>query len=133
VIVVDASAVLEVLLNPKRATEIAQYLFAQGESIHVPHLIDLEVLQTLRRYARSAEVGMLRAEQALQIFADMRLNRYSHAVLAPRIWELRHNWTAYDAAYIALAEALDAPLNPRSRAGFKPGTPGPRARVLVQH
>jgi predicted nucleic acid-binding protein len=72
---------------------------------------------------------MLRAEQALQIFADMRLNRYSHAVLAPRIWQLRHNWTAYDAAYIALAEALDAPLITRDRA--LASSQGDRAHVLV--
>ena len=126
-IVADASAVLEVLLNPPAAAEIARLLFADGESIHVPHLIDLEVLQVLRRYARN--MSGVRAEKALQIYAGMALNRYSHTILAARIWELRHNWTAYDAAYIALAEALDAPLITRDRA-LAAGS-GHRARVLV--
>jgi predicted nucleic acid-binding protein len=124
----DAPAVLEVLLTTPAATEIAHFLFAAGESIHVPHLIDLEVLQVLRRYARS-EMSSVRAEKALQLYADMRLNRYSHTLLAPRIWELRHNWTAYDAAYIALAEALDVPLITRDRALASKS--GHRANVLV--
>lgn len=127
-IVADASAVLGVLLNPPAAAEIARLLFADGESIHVPHLIDLEVLQVLRRYARS-DMSSARAEKALQIYGGMALNRYSHTILAARIWELRHNWTAYDAAYIALAEALDAPLITRDRA-LASGSRH-RARVLV--
>jgi predicted nucleic acid-binding protein len=110
VIVADASAVLEVLLNTPAASEVGLYLFADGETIHAPYLIDLEILQALRRYARTSEMGRLRAEQALRIYADMLLNRYPHEALLHRIWELRHNFTAYDAAYIALAEALDAPL-----------------------
>jgi predicted nucleic acid-binding protein len=127
-IVADASAVLEVLLNSPAAAEIARHLFADGESIHVPHLIDIEVLQVLRRQARS-DMSSVRAEKALLVYAGMDLNRYSHAILAPRIWELRHNWTAYDAAYIALAEALDAPLITRDRALVS--SSGHRARVLV--
>jgi predicted nucleic acid-binding protein len=127
-IVVDASAILEVLLDPPSATEIAQRLFAMRETIHVPHLIDLEVLQALRRYARS-EMTSSRAEKALQIYGDMPMKRYSHKVLMPRIWELRHNFTTYDASYIALAEALDAPLITCDRAFAS--TSGHRAQVLV--
>ena len=127
-IVADASAILEVMLNPSAAVEISSYLFADGESIHVPHLIDLEVLQVLRRYARSDMSGV-RAEKALQIYEGIVLNRYSHTILARRIWELRHNWTAYDSAYIALAEALDAPLITRDRA--LASRSGHRAQVLV--
>jgi predicted nucleic acid-binding protein len=127
-IVADASAVLEVLLNPPAAAEIARLLFADGESIHVPHVIDIEVLQVLRRYART-DLSGVRVEKALEIYAGIALNRHSHAILAPRIWELRHNWTAYDAAYIALAEALDAPLITRDRA-LASGS-GHLARVLV--
>jgi predicted nucleic acid-binding protein len=95
VIVADASAVIEVLLNTPTASEIEHYLFARGETVHVPHLIDIEVLHVLRRHARTAATGSIRAEQALQVFAGMPLNRYPHTVLAPRIWELRHNFTAF--------------------------------------
>lgn len=127
-IVADASAVVEVLLNTPSGLEIRRYLAAE-ETIHVPHLLDLEVLQVLRRYARTSTASSPRVEEALQDYASMQLNRYSHRALAPRIWELRHNWTAYDAAYIALAEALDAPLITRDRA-LASGS-GHRARVLV--
>jgi predicted nucleic acid-binding protein len=110
VIVADASVVVEVLLNTRKGIEIGSRFLRGEETVHVPHLLDLEVLQTMRRYTRSATVGTLRAEQALRYYVEMQLVRYPHVVLAPRIWALRHNWTAYDAAYIALAEALDAPL-----------------------
>jgi predicted nucleic acid-binding protein len=128
-IVADASAVVEVLLNTPAGDEVTRHLFAEGESIHVPHLLDLEILHVLRRYARTAAFGSLRAEQALQDYADLPLNRYAHLVLLPRIWELRHNWTAYDAAYIALAEELSAPLLTRDRA-FASGS-GHRAKILL--
>jgi predicted nucleic acid-binding protein len=129
VIVADASAVVEVLLNTPAASAVSRHLFAAGETIHVPHLIDVEVLHVLRRYARTAELGVLRAEQALLVYADMRLSRYPHGALLRRVWELRHNYTAYVAAYIALAEALDAPLVTRDRALASHS--GHRARVLV--
>ena len=120
-IVADASAVIEVLLNTRAGVEIARRLFATAETVHVPHVLDLEILQTLRRYLRSDSMDGVRAEQARQYYADMPLSRYSHAVLMPRIWALRHNWTSYDAAYIALAEALAAPLVTRDRAMASPG------------
>lgn len=109
-IVVDASALLEVLLNSTAAPLLAQRLFAPGETLHAPHLLDLEVAQVLRRYALQGEIGEERATQALADLADLPLNRYSHDFLLPRIWALRHNATAYDAAYLALAEVLDAVL-----------------------
>lgn len=126
-IVVDASAVLEVLLDSSSAPEIARRLFTMGETIHVPHVIDLEVLQALRRYARN-EMSGSRAERSLQIYGDIPMKRYSHKVLAPRIWELRHNFTAYDASYLALAEALDAPLLTCDHAF---ASPGHRAKILL--
>jgi predicted nucleic acid-binding protein len=129
VIVADASAVVEVLLNTPAGLEVGRRLFATDETVHVPHLLDLEVLQALRRYARTPSMGILRAEQALQYYANMPLSRYPHAVLAPRIWALRHNWTAYDAAYIALAESLDAPLITRD--GALASGSGHRATVLL--
>jgi predicted nucleic acid-binding protein len=109
-IVVDASAVLELLLNSFRGTHVAVRLFRKGESLHVPHLLDLEVAQVLRRYVLAKELTTDRAEQALEDFGDLPFNRYPHVDLLPRIWELRSTVTAYDAAYISLAEALDSTL-----------------------
>src|SRR6266849_8977081 len=109
-IVVDASAVLEVLLNTRDGAGIATRLFMAGETLHVPHLLDLEVAQVLRRYARSGELTAQRGMQALEDLVDLPLLRYPHELLLARIWELRDNVTAYDAAYLALAEALAAPL-----------------------
>jgi predicted nucleic acid-binding protein len=129
VIVADASAVIEVLLNTASGTAVSRHLFAPKQSIHVPHLMDVEVLQVLRRYARIHTLSSERADQALQDYASMPLNRYSHDVLLSRIWELRHNLTAYDAAYIALAEALEAPLVSCDRA--LASASGHWAKVLV--
>jgi predicted nucleic acid-binding protein len=127
VIVADASAVLEVLLNTSRAAAIASRLFAGGQTIHAPHLVDVEVLQVLRRYVSASTVANARAREMMQDYLDMDLKRYPHDVLLERMWELRHNFTAYDAAYIALAEALEAPLITCDRAL----TSGHRAEVVV--
>jgi predicted nucleic acid-binding protein len=129
VIVADASAVLEVLLNTPAAPEVGRRLFAEGETIHAPYLIDIEVLQVLRRHARNNEMGVARATQALQDYADIPVKHYPHKPLLPRIWELRHNYTAYDASYIALSEALDATLITRDRA--LASSSGHRAKVVV--
>jgi predicted nucleic acid-binding protein len=109
-IVLDASAVLEVLLGTARGARIGKRIFRPAQGLHAPHLIDLEVAQVLRRYVASGEVSAERAGHALEDLADVPLHRYPHDVLLPRIWELRHNATAYDAAYLVLAEALPAPL-----------------------
>ncbi len=115
-IVVDASAVLEILLQTPAASRVSRRIFASGETLHAPHLLDVEIAQVLRRYARSGVISSDRGAEALADLADLPLNRYPHFVLLPRIWQLRHNVTAYDAAYLALAEALDAPLLTRDRA-----------------
>ena len=127
-IVVDASAVLEVLLQTPAGLQISRRIFAPGETLYAPHLLDVEIAQVLRRYARSGVISADRGAVALTDLADLPLNRYPHYVLLPRIWQLRHNLTAYDAAYLALAEALDAPLLTRDRAL---ASVGGRVRVEV--
>jgi predicted nucleic acid-binding protein len=108
--VVDASTILELLLNTPAAGRIAERLFPPGESLHAPHLLDIEVAQVIRRYCRAGELASERGREALADLADLPITRYPHDFLLARIWELRHNLTAYDASYVALAEALDAPL-----------------------
>lgn len=109
-IVVDASAVLDLLLNRKVAEALRDRFFQRGQSLHAPHLIDVEVLHVLRRYNRSGEMGDDRAEEAVQNHLALPIERYSHELLAGRMWQLRGNLTAYDAAYVALAEVLQAKL-----------------------
>jgi predicted nucleic acid-binding protein len=109
-IVLDASALLEVLLATAAAERVARSIFARGQTLHAPHVIDLEVAQVLRRYRREGEISEVRAMEALRDLQDFPLTRYPHDLFLPRIWELKENLTAYDAAYIALAEVLPAPL-----------------------
>jgi predicted nucleic acid-binding protein len=126
-IVVDASALLEVLLRTPVARAVERRLFDGGESLHAPHLIDLEAAQVLRRYAASGQIPAERGRAALDDLAAFRLRRYPHDWLMNRVWQLRDNMTAYDAAYVALAEALDAPLVTRDRR--LAAAPGHRARI----
>jgi predicted nucleic acid-binding protein len=109
-IVVDASAVLETLLRTPNAQALERRLFDPSQTLHAPHLLDVEVAQVLRRYAGNGEIDGERGRAALADLADLPLHRYPHDFLLPRVWELRENLTAYDAVYVALAEALDAPL-----------------------
>ena len=109
-IVVDASALLEALLRMPAADAVDERLFAPRETLHAPHLIDVEVAQVIRRFAATGEIDGERGRAAIADLASLRLSRYPHGLLLPRIWDLRHNLSAYDAAYVALAEALDAPL-----------------------
>ena len=114
-IVVDASALLEILLRTPAAGAVEDRLFAPGETLHAPHLLDVEAAQVIRRYTASGEIDGERGRLALDDLADFPLRRYPHDFLLPRIWSLRKNLTGYDAAYVALAEALDAPLLTRDR------------------
>lgn len=111
----DASAILEVLLATSAAPLVYGRLSAAGETLHAPHLLDVEVLQVLRRYCANGEITLDRAEQAVADYLDFSITRYSHDAFVFRIWELRQNLTAYDGAYVALAEALSAPLITRDR------------------
>lgn len=115
-IVVDASVVIELLLGGGTSTRIADRAFAPGEALYAPHLLDLEVAQFFRRAFLAGHVSENRAVEALQDFLALRVRRYPHFVLLPRIWQLRHNLTAYDAAYVSLAEQLGAPLVTRDAA-----------------
>jgi predicted nucleic acid-binding protein len=115
VIVVDASALVEILLRTPAAPAIERRLFDTGLTLHAPQLLDIEVAHALRRYAVSSQINGERGRAALAVLADFPLNRYPHRLLLCRIWDLRNNLTAYDAAYVALAEALDAPLITRDR------------------
>ncbi len=109
-IVVDASAVIEVLFRTEVAPQIEKRIFASTQTLHAPHLLDLEVAQVLRRYATAGDIEADRGLEALADLADLPVTRYPHDLFLPRIWELRHNLTAYDAVYVALAETLSAPL-----------------------
>jgi predicted nucleic acid-binding protein len=109
VIVLDASAAIEFLLATPRGARVEARLLS-GSSFHAPHLIDVEVLQVLRRLVQLGEVSPRRALEALQDLADLNVTRYSHELFRDRIWALRASLTAYDAAYVALAEVLRAPL-----------------------
>ena len=114
-IVVDASAALEVVLRTPAAAAVEARLFDPAETLHAPHLIDVEIAQVLRRYALTGLAEPARWNAALAALADFPMSRYPHDILLSRVWELRDNLTAYDAVYVALAEALDAPLLTRDR------------------
>src|SRR6266700_1776647 len=114
-IVVDASALLEALLRTPTAKAVERRLFEPRQTLHAPHLLDIEVAQVIRRYAANGEIDSERGRAALADLADFPLQRYPHDFLLPRIWDLRNNLTAYDAVYVALAEALDVPLLTRDQ------------------
>jgi predicted nucleic acid-binding protein len=126
-IVVDASAVLETLLRAPSAETVEKRLFDPSQTLHAPHLLDVEVAQVLRRYAGNGEIDDERGRAALADLAAFPLRRYPHDFLLPRVWDLRKNLTAYDAVYVALAEALDAPLLTRDRRLAT--APGHQARI----
>jgi len=115
VIVVDASALLEVLLRTSTAQAVERRLFGARKTLYAPHLLDVEVAQVLRRYAVTGEINPERGRAALADLADFPLRRYPHDFLLPRVWALRNNLTAHDAVYVALAEALETPLLTRDR------------------
>lgn len=109
-IVIDASAILEVLLNTSTGSKVSALLSRPDETFHAPHLLDIEVTQVLRRYALAGVLDEDRSRQARDDFQSLPIERYPHGELLERIWQLRVALTAYDAAYVVLAEALDAPL-----------------------
>jgi predicted nucleic acid-binding protein len=109
-IVLDASAAVDWLLQTPAGQRIENRIYSRNETLHTPHLLDLEVIQVLRRLVRQGVVPVRRADEAVRDLLDLRMTRYPPLVLPPRIWQLRHNFSAYDAAYIVLAEKLGAAL-----------------------
>jgi predicted nucleic acid-binding protein len=128
-IVLDASAAIEVLLQTEAGAPISERLLSPDSSLHAPHLLDVEVAQVLRRLVRDGQLKAERASEALLDLRDLPVERYSHEILLPRIWSLRHNLTAYDATYVALTEILGATLLTRDARISR--APGHSARVEV--
>ena len=109
-IVLDASVVIELLLWTSKAQYFYPRVLDPQESRHAPELLDVEVAQVIRRYSLAGEIDDRRGQQLLTDLMDLPVERYGHTILLQRIWQLRTNLTVYDAVYVALAEALDAPL-----------------------
>jgi predicted nucleic acid-binding protein len=129
VIVLDASAAVEILLQTQVGASLTGRVLAPESSLHAPHLVDIEVAQVLRRFTLHGDIQPEQGRQALQDLADFPMDRHSHEMLLPRIWALRENLTAYDATYVALAELLGATL--LTRDGRIARAPGHSARVEV--
>jgi len=115
VIVLDASAAIEWLLQTQAGREIEKRIYSRNESLHAPHLLDLEVVQVLRRMAREGTIPVARVEEAVGDLLDLRITRYPHFLFVPWIWHHRNNFSAYDACYVALAEKTGATLITRDR------------------
>ena len=126
-IVLDASVVVELLTNGALADSIRSDLSGRDESFVVPHLIDVEVMSAIRRLAAGQRIDAHRSDQLLTGLAALPAERCPHTPLVGRMWELRHSFTAYDAAYIALAEAMNAVLYTSDQKLCK----GHRARVVL--
>src|SRR6202158_5359009 len=127
-IVLDASSVVEMLLRTEVGEPLLERLLApRAASLHAPHLLDVEVAQVLRRFVGRGSLASGRAREALRDLADLPIERYSHEMLLPRIWSLRLNLTAYDAAYVARAELRGVPLPARDIRRLR--APGHAARI----
>lgn len=110
-LVVDASAVTELLLARPTGSHVATQFRDHGFDLHAPHLIDVEVTSALRRLVAAGAATASRGDEAIADLLDLPIERYPHDILVPRAWQLRDNFSAYDASYVALAEALaDEPV-----------------------
>ena len=105
-LVIDASAATDLLLARPVADAVASHISDHGLNLHAPHLIDVEIVSAVRRLVASGDAPLERADEAIADLLDLPMARYPHDILLPRIWELRENFSSYDAAYLALAEAL---------------------------
>ncbi|WP_295881923.1 type II toxin-antitoxin system VapC family toxin [uncultured Thiohalocapsa sp.] len=109
-IVVDASVLVDLLLQTEDAQTLTDRLLDPARVLNAPQLVDIEVAQALRRYVSTGELSAARGRAALDDLADLPLERYPHTLLLPRLWDYRDNLSAYDATYLVLAEALDCPV-----------------------
>jgi predicted nucleic acid-binding protein len=110
-LVVDASALTELILGRPAGDVVGEHLARHAFALHAPHLVDVEVVSALRRLVASGEATAERAGEAIGDLQDLPIERYAHDILVPRVWQLRENFSAYDASYVALAEGLaDEPV-----------------------
>jgi predicted nucleic acid-binding protein len=129
VIVADASAVVELLLGGARGRRVEEILLEEDDRIQAPALLDGEVTQALRRLVVAGVMHEARGRVAVEILGELPITRHLLTPLLPRMWQLRGALTAYDAAYVSLAEALDCPLLTYDEGIV--GAPGHTARILV--
>lgn len=120
---------MDLLLRREPFERVAAWALREAQVIHAPHLLDVEVVQALRRLEAAGAIDARRGREALEDLNLLRLVRHPHAPLLDRMWAMRHNLTAYDALYVALAEVLDAPLVTTD--GRLASAPGHAARVEV--
>lgn len=133
-IVLDASAIVELLLNTERGRAVAGHISDPRVGLHVPHLLDVEVAQVLGRYTIEGDLDAPTAHECLDDLRQLDMRRWAHEPLLGRMWELRRNLTAYDAAYVALAEALDASLvTCDAKLARAPGIAGRTQLICVPH
>ena len=109
-VVVDSSVLVNACGDDQEAGDAARRRLASDPDAHAPHLVDIEVLSALRRWAARGTISLARALEAIDDLADVPLQRWNHVPLARRVWELRDNVTPYDASYVALAETFGCPL-----------------------
>lgn len=114
-IVADASVIVEILCRTPVGDVAERRLFERSQTVCAPHLLDVETIQVLRRMNRIGRLDEERARLALTSLPQLHIRRFPHDILLERVWALRFNLTAYDAMYVALAEALRAPLLTRDR------------------
>jgi predicted nucleic acid-binding protein len=105
-LVVDASALTELVLGRPAGDVVGEHVAGHRFELHAPHLVDVEVLSALRRLVAAGEATAERAGDAIADLLDLPIERYPHDILVPRIWQLRENFSAYDASYVALAEGV---------------------------
>ena len=97
------------LLDTRLGRLVGDRLLADPD-LHIPHLASIETASVIRGWVRGGRLDESAAVQALDHLSDLAAERHNHEPFLRRVWELRHNLTAYDALYVALAETLDAPL-----------------------
>ena len=109
-IVLDASAAIELALNTATGKQVGDRVADVGETIHAPHLIDVEIVHALRRLVLRKTINAAHGEAALRLWGALDVERHAHEPYIARVWQLRNALSAYDATYVALAETLTAPL-----------------------